>query len=123
MFPIYAQQIKDWTDPTKVHNGQGVDGCLVDGIPTLKCFEVLFNNILVMASALIIFVLFCMFIVGAFNWMTAFGSAEKIKKAQGTITYAIIGLVIFVSAYLILNFIDMILLGGNGDIFKLNIGG
>ena len=119
MFPVQAQQIKDWGDPKQ----QGVSGCLVDGVPTLKCFEVLFNNILVMVSALIVLVLFCMFLVGAFNWMTAFGNPEKIKKAQGTLTYAIIGLVIFVSAYLILNFIDIVLLGGRGDIFKLNIGG
>ncbi|MEI6533477.1 MAG: pilin [Candidatus Roizmanbacteria bacterium] len=123
MFPVYAQQIKDWTDSTKAHTGQGVDGCLVDGVPTLKCIEVLFNNIIVMASASIVLVLFCMFLVGAFNWMTAFGNPEKLKKAQGTIKYAVIGLVIFVSAYLILNFIDIILLGGRGDIFRLNIGG
>jgi hypothetical protein len=114
---VYAAQVSEW-DPT----GTGTGGCLVDGVPTLKCFEIVFQNILNIASALIIVVLFIMFINGAFHYLTSFGNPEKLKKAQGTLRYAIIGLIIFLSAFLILKVIDTLFLGGQGTLFKLKIG-
>lgn len=95
---------------------------MIDGVPTLKCFEVVFGNILAMASGLIIIVLFVMFVVGSFNYLTSLGNAEKIKKAQGTLRYALIGFIIFVTAFLVLNIIDILFLGGKGNLFKFNIG-
>ncbi len=96
-------------------------GCMIDGVPTLKCVEVLFGNLLFMSSAFIILVLFIMFLVGGFYYLTSFGDPEKIKKAQGTLKYAIIGLVLYVSAFLILNIIDILFLGGQGKIFRFEI--
>jgi hypothetical protein len=95
---------------------------MVDGVPTLKCFEVVFQNILNIASALIIVVLFVMLINGAFNYLTSLGNPEKLKKAQGTLRYAVIGLVIFLAAFLILNVIDVLFLGGHGNLFRFKIG-
>lgn len=40
-----------------------------------------------------------------FNWMTAAGEEEKVTKAKETLTRAIIGLIIIVSAYLITIFV------------------
>ncbi|MBU1062963.1 hypothetical protein KJ700_02205, partial [Patescibacteria group bacterium] len=40
-----------------------------------------------------------------FNWMTAAGDEEKVTKAKETLSRAIIGLVIIVSAYLITIFV------------------
>lgn len=97
--------------------------CVVDGVPTLKCLEVVFGNILFMASAFIILVLFIMFVIGSFSYLTSFGNPEKIKKAQGTIRYAIIGFVLFIGSYLILNIIDILFLGGTGKIFRFEIPG
>lgn len=108
--PVYAQQLDEWGE------------CVVDGVPTLKCLEVVFGNILTMSSAFIVLVLFMMFVIGGFRYLTSFGNAEKVKKAQGTLRYALIGFVIFVSAYLILNIIDIIFLGGQGKVFKFEIG-
>lgn len=110
--------IQDW-DPT----GTGTGGCMVDGVPTLKCLEVVFGNILVMASAFIILVLFIMFVIGAFNYLTSFGNPEKVKKAQGTLRYAVIGFVLFLSSYLILRIIDILFLGGTGQIFRFELPG
>lgn len=103
--------IKEWGD------------CVVDGVPTLKCLEVIFGNILVMASAFIVLVLFIMLVVGAFNYLSSFGNPEKIKKAQGTIKFAIIGFALFVISYLILNIIDILFLGGTGQIFRFELPG
>jgi len=97
--------------------------CVVDGVPTLKCLEVIFGNILVMASAFIVLVLFIMLVVGAFNYLSSFGNPEKIKKAQGTIKFAIIGFALFVASYLILNIIDILFLGGTGKIFRFELPG
>jgi hypothetical protein len=115
-FSVYAQ-IREWGPST------GTGGCMVDGVPTLKCLEVVFGNILFLSSAFIILVLFIMLVFGSFQYLTSFGSAEKVKKAQGTIRMAVVGFVLFISTYLILRIIDVLFLGGVGKIFQFSIGG
>lgn len=44
-------------------------------------------------------------IVGGFNYMTSSGDPGKIKKAKDTILYAVIGLIICVLAFAIVNFV------------------
>ncbi|MBI5127301.1 hypothetical protein HZA76_02485 [Candidatus Roizmanbacteria bacterium] len=95
--------------------------CVVDGVPTLKCFEVVFGNILVMASAFIVLVLFIMFVMGSFRYLTSFGNAEKVKQAQGTLRYALLGFILFISTFLILKIIDILFLGGQNKIFQFNL--
>ena len=114
---VYAAAVNEW-DTTGTGNG----GCMVDGVPTLQCFEVVFGNILNMASSLIIVALFIMLVVGAFHYLTSLGNPEKLKKAQGTLRYAVVGLVIFLASFLILNVIDTLFLGGQGNLFKFKIG-
>lgn len=112
LFTVNAAGIQDWQ----------ASGCMVDGVPTLKCFEVVFGNILFMASALIVLVLFIMFVIGSFHYLTSLGNPEKIKKAQGTLKYALIGFIFFISSFLILNIIDILFLGGQKKIFEFKIG-
>ena len=104
-------------------NAQGVQEwgtCVTpEGVPTFKCLEVVFGNIIFMASSLIILVLFIMFVVGAFRYLTSFGNPENVKKAQGTLRYALIGFILFISSYLILNVICYLFLGGIGSSCKL----
>ncbi len=97
-----------------------------EGVPTLKCLEVVFGNILFMAGAFFVLVLFIMFLVGGFQYLTSFGSPEKVKKAQGTFRLAIIGFLLFLGSYLILNTICFLFLGGIGSscrLFKFEIPG
>lgn len=78
-FLVQAQGIREWCpDPTDV-----VNCCTVNGVPTLKCLEVVFGNILTLSSAFIVLVLFIMLTVGGFNYLTSFGNPEKIKKLRG----------------------------------------
>ena len=44
-------------------------------------------------------------IIGGVNYMTSSGDAGKVKKAKDTIMYGIIGLVICVLAFAIVNFV------------------
>ncbi len=122
MLPLYLfavqAQVKNWNEDL----GGGRGSCMVDGVPTLACFEIVFGNILFMASSLIVLVLFIMFVVGSFNYITSLGNPEKIKKAQGTLKYALYGFIVFVCSFLILNIIDILFLGGQGKLFNFTIG-
>lgn len=108
--PVFAQGVRDW------------GSCVVDGVPTLQCFEVIFGNIVFMFSTLIVFSLLVMLITGAFQYLTSFGDAGKIKKAQATLRFAIVGFVLFLSSFLILKIIDVLFLGNSGSLFELNLG-
>ncbi|MFA6017063.1 MAG: hypothetical protein WC744_03175 [Patescibacteria group bacterium] len=114
LFTVSAQvpgKINPWGD------------CVVDGVPTLKCLEIVFGNILFMSSFFIIVVLFIMFVVGSFRYLTSFGNAERIKKAQGTLKFALIGFILFVSAFLILTIIQTLFLGkGGANLFEFKLG-
>ncbi len=46
-----------------------------------------------------------MFIIGGFQWMTAGGNMEKVKKGRDTLVWATLGLVVVFAAYAILRFI------------------
>ncbi len=62
----------------------------------------------------IIFVI--LILVGGYHWMTAGGNEEKVEKAKNTISRAVIGLIIVVSAYAITYFVFSNLgsVGGGG---------
>ncbi len=107
--PVYAQT-QDWGN------------CVVDGVPTLKCLEPVFNNLLAVSSGLIILVLFIMLVIGAFRYLTSLGNPEQVKKAQGTLKFAVLGFILFMSSFLILKIIDILFLGGSGALFHFQIG-
>ena len=50
-------------------------------------------------------------IIGGVNYMTSSGDAGKVKKAKDTILYGIIGLVICVLAFAIVNFVISNIIG------------
>ena len=52
-------------------------------------------------------------IVGGVQYMTSSGDAGKVKKAKDTILYGVIGLVICVLAFAIVNFVISNIIGGN----------
>lgn len=108
MFAVHAA-IRNW------------DSCSTDGVATLKCLEIVFENLLTMSSALVIVILFIMFIVGSLKYLTSGGDQEKLKGARNTFKYAFAGLIIFVFSFLILNTIQLIFLGDPNDPNNTNI--
>jgi len=46
-----------------------------------------------------------MFIYGGFLWLTSGGSADKIKKGRETLVWAILGLVVVFTSYIILSYV------------------
>jgi len=48
---------------------------------------------------------FVFFIYGGFTWIFSFGNPEKVKKGQQIFVYAVIGLIIVFSAYILVSFL------------------
>ncbi len=66
----------------------------------------IFSPILISGGAILFLV---MTLSAAFNVLTAAGSADKIAKAQKTFMFAIVGLVLVISSYLIVRLLGSIL--------------
>ena len=64
--------------------------------------------------------LFIMLLIGGFNFLFSGGDQKKLEAARNTISHAIIGLVVIVSAYLILRTIK-VFTGVDVTQFNLNV--
>lgn len=94
-------------------------GEIVD-VPTLKCLEAIFVIILRIAVPLAVLALLVMLLIGGFRYLTSAGDQKAMASGKQTITYALIGVVLMVLAYLIFTLIGSYT--GLGDkIFKFEI--
>ena len=74
-------------------------------VPTIQGLECLIANIFTVIITLIGLGGFVMFIFGAFKWMTAGSNSKNIDSAKKTFTYSVLGLVLSLSAFIIINLI------------------
>lgn len=98
--PIFAQTQSNWRGTMCVSDGQNVGAGDVATIQGLQC---LIANVLFVAVRFIGLAGFVMFIFGAFRYMVSGGNSKETQGARDTITWAIIGLVVALSAVLIMN--------------------
>ena len=91
---------------TKFASGSGLPSMLPEevnkenaGSVTDTVIAVINGVIAILATVAVVIV-----IIGGVNYMTSSGEAEKVKKAKNTILYGLIGLVICVLAFAIVNF-------------------
>jgi|SRR5581483_4022876 len=85
-------------------------GCLSkpDNVATLNCAIPLFHNIV---NTLIIFagvVAVFLIVIGGIKLINSGGDPKQLEGAKKTITYALVGLVLILSSFLIINFISNI---------------
>lgn len=73
-----------------------------NGVATIRSFETLFTNLVTAIVSIAGIALFIMLLVGGFKFLFSAGDQKQLEEARGTITSAIIGLVVIVAAYLIL---------------------
>lgn len=94
--------------------------CYYKGVATISCLSSLVQTAIqtVMAFAGIVF--FVMLISGGYMFLFSGGDQKQLEKARGTLTSAIIGLVLLVSGYIILSLIQG-LTGVKVTEFNLNI--
>jgi len=105
-----------------VVNWSQSQGCLQNGdVASIKCLEPLFANVVSAATALVGVALFLMLIIGGYNFLFAGGDQKKLEKAKGTLTAAIIGLVVIAVAYLIIKAIGSITGVTGLDVFQITV--
>ncbi len=73
---------------------------------TLQSLEGIIQNILELALSLGGLAAFVMLIVGGFKYLASGGDPKQAESARSTITMAIVGLLVAIGAWLILNFIS-----------------
>lgn len=78
---------------------------VIDGVPTIKGFEAIFENIISVVLSLGAIALFIMLISAGFKFLTSGGDPKAAEGAKNTITTAIAGIVLLVLSYLFLVFI------------------
>ncbi len=91
--------------PSPAH-AQVAGGC--GDVATIGCLEQIFSNVVKSMVSLAIVALFIMIIVGGYKFIFSGGDAKQVEGAKGTLTGAILGMVVIVSAYLILRLIGNI---------------
>lgn len=94
---------------TPVYAAQPWGNCLYDGdVAQISCLVPLFSNVVRAALQLAGVVLFILFVYAGFNFLLSGGDPKRLQQARSTLTYAIIGLVVIVVSYLIIQLISTI---------------
>lgn len=89
------------------------------GVVTIQAIQTLFTNVISVIVALAGVALFIMFVMSGFTFLFSGGDPKKLEQARGTLTNAIVGLVVIVAAYLILRLIGAF--SGYTDITKFSV--
>ncbi|MBW7955130.1 hypothetical protein H3C66_00185 [Patescibacteria group bacterium] len=100
---IFAQPVAAQTSPW---GGVCTDDRTATGVATIQGFQCLIGNVLQVGVAGVGLAGFVMMIIGAFKYLLSGGNAKGIDEGQKTMTYAIGGLILALSAFFILNIIS-----------------
>ena len=125
-YPVRCQQIKDPDDTTGSRYitlyGKTSGDCAQAGVLANdpdSCNGDDLNNVIQTVINTVIFVVgmvaVVMIILGGVSYATSQGDTQKVKKGKDTILYGIIGLVIAILAFAIVNFVLSALVGGGAS--------
>jgi phage shock protein PspC (stress-responsive transcriptional regulator) len=92
--PIQAQT-SDWQSIN--------ENCVQDGTATIQGIGCVLANVLSVVLTLIGIAGFVMIIYAAFTMLLSAGKSQQVDKAKNTITFAIIGIILALSAFIIIN--------------------
>ncbi|MFH0942696.1 MAG: hypothetical protein V1810_00835 [Candidatus Beckwithbacteria bacterium] len=95
-FKAFAQT-KSWTSD-----------CQSGDVALLQGFECIFKNILLIIVPLAGLAAFVVIIVAGFQYLTSAGDPKKLQQASGTLTAAIIGIVVVILIYFIFKLIEAV---------------
>lgn len=84
-----------------------MESCSIDGVVQITCIVPLIANVIRAVVSLGAVALFIMLLAGGFNFLFSGGEQKKLEAARGTVTQAIVGIVIMSVAYLIIKTIEL----------------
>jgi ABC-type Fe3+ transport system permease subunit len=102
IFSPVAFAASQWGDCTTTT----VNGVTYTGVATIQCLVPLFKNVVIAVLQLSGVGLFITLVIAGFSFIMGGGNPKQLEQARNTLTYAIIGLVIIVAAYLIIQIIS-----------------
>src|SRR3989344_6002856 len=76
-------------------------------VATIQGLECLFQNVVTVVTALAGLAVFIMLLTGGLKYLTSGGGPKAPEQAKGTLSFAVLGLVLIIAAYLILNFLSV----------------
>ena len=98
--PVMAQQ--KWSDINKVCVGEGK----MADVATIQGFQCLVANILNVVLTIFAFVGFAMFIYAGVVLLLSGGQPSNFENAKNTLVYAVLGFVLAISSFVIINLIS-----------------
>jgi len=82
-------------------------GCVSeDGVATIQGVGCLLANVFSIALTVLGIIGFIMIIFAAFNMMVMGGNSQATEKSKNTITFAVIGIILALSSFIIINLIS-----------------
>ena len=93
----YAQT-QTWTDISQ--------GCVNNEVATVQGVGCLIANLASVALTLLGIAGFIMIVYDAFNMMVMGGNSQATEKSKNTITFAVIGIILALSSFIIINLIS-----------------
>jgi hypothetical protein len=99
--PAYAQVGEEWGD------------CVVNGVATLRCIPVLFNNLVSAALMFVGVVAIIMIIYGGIKFINSGGDQKATTEARKILTFAVLGVILVLGSFAIIYFIGF--LTGSSD--------
>ncbi len=106
------KSVEDYINPIKIN---AVSGGSIESSVSSVFSNIAANFLNNVVFGIIGIIVLCLFVFSGLKYILARGNPEEIKKANGFMKYAIIGLVLVFSSYIIINFIFTIIknIGGN----------
>lgn len=92
--PIHAATMPTWGSCANITGAEGV--------ATIQCIVPMVERVIQGVLALSGVALFVMLVIGGYNFLLSGGDQKKLEMAKGTITGALLGLVVMVVAFLII---------------------
>jgi len=95
--PVHAQT-QEWSEIS--------GACVNNGVATVQGIGCMIANVFSIALTLLGITGFVMIIYAALNMMLSGGNSQAVEKSKNTITFAVVGIILALSSFIILNLIS-----------------
>jgi hypothetical protein len=79
--------------------------CQIGGVATIQGLQCMMQNVFSVAITAIGLMAFVMLIFGSFSYLMSGGNSNGTQKARSIITFSVVGIVVALSAFIILNLV------------------